>query len=239
MVPLPERGHIPCSADTRLPPWGSDTSAMIPWLTENAVFIEALRQAHLSATQGLPAGSISLVPPAWCSSLTASLSEKQSFASSVPASTAPSSRPDSRSNPACYHHSQCCHSELSAPVSTIVAWQPPVSSGRVQRASHCRQRWSSTEDALLRQLVDSFGTDWTRIAMHFPHRTARLVKERWHAHLDPNIIRMRFSPEEDRRILEAVRLRGTSWSLIAELFPGRTPLMLKNRYNTQLLNRAD
>lgn len=97
-----------------------------------------------------------------------------------------------------------------------------------------RTRWSRDEDDLLRRLVSAFGEDWSRIAGYFPQRTARLVKERWFAHVDPSIIRQAFTTDEDRRILAAVEKNGTAWTVIAELFPGRTPLMLKNRYNTKL-----
>jgi hypothetical protein len=49
--------------------------------------------------------------------------------------------------------------------------------------------------------------------------------------LDPNIIRSKWTPEEDERLVRAVETHGRTWSKInEEEFPKRSTTDLKNRY---------
>ena len=103
--------------------------------------------------------------------------------------------------------------------------------------ANCRNRWSSDEDLLLSQLVAQHGHDWAYIVNYFPTRTTRLVKERWIAHVQPSVIKSAWTVEEDAKLIEAVKKYGKYWTPMASMFPGRSALMLKNRYNTKLRHR--
>ena len=48
-----------------------------------------------------------------------------------------------------------------------------------------------------------------------------LLARRWHNHLNPNIRKDSWTPEEDRMILAAHIKYGNQWSYIAKLLPGR------------------
>jgi hypothetical protein len=88
------------------------------------------------------------------------------------------------------------------------------------------------------ELVNADGTNcWSQIATHLEGRVGKQCRERWRNHLDPNILRDSFSPEEDDKILELVQELGTRWSKIAQRLPGRTENSVKNRYHCFLKNK--
>ncbi|OQU98247.1 Myb-like DNA-binding domain-containing protein [Cladophialophora immunda] len=61
-------------------------------------------------------------------------------------------------------------------------------------------------------------------------RHADQCAKRWTQCLDPSIDHSDWREEEDNRLLAGVAASGRNWRKIADLFPGRTKLALKNRY---------
>lgn len=100
---------------------------------------------------------------------------------------------------------------------------------------HSKAFWSTDEDMLLAKLVATHGPrNWSLIAKSFKKRIGKQCRERWHNHLDPNVRKDAWSPNEDRYILEQVTYLGTKWSVIAQSLPGRTDSAVKNRYHSHL-----
>ncbi|OCT48081.1 hypothetical protein CLCR_04063 [Cladophialophora carrionii] len=107
----------------------------------------------------------------------------------------------------------------------------------------CRKRWSkisenvkkgnwdSAEDARLREAVKAVGTRWTQVAEMVGTRHADQCSKRWTQCLDPSIDHSDWTEGEDDRLLAEVATAGRNWRKIAESFPGRTKLALKNRVN--------
>ncbi|RLN50073.1 hypothetical protein BBJ29_000901 [Phytophthora kernoviae] len=92
--------------------------------------------------------------------------------------------------------------------------------------------WSPHEDDLLRRLVATEQKNWGDVAAKIPGRTSKQCRERWHNHLDPQIVRGAYTAEEDRLILEAQSRLGNRWSVIASLLPGRTEDAVKIRWKS-------
>jgi hypothetical protein len=96
-------------------------------------------------------------------------------------------------------------------------------------------KWTESEDELLRQLVQTYGKQWTVIASHIPSRTAAQVTSRWEKCINPTLTKGAFSPDEDNLIIDFVSVHGThSWADIAKILPHRSPKQCRERWLNHL-----
>ncbi|KAI8599621.1 hypothetical protein EDD21DRAFT_290092, partial [Dissophora ornata] len=102
-------------------------------------------------------------------------------------------------------------------------------------SKHVKGPWNEEEDRKLSELVDIYGPEkWVFIATKIESRTGKQCRERWHNHLDPNIVKTPFTPEEDSRILELYSRMGSKWAEMARYMPGRPDNAIKNHFNTTM-----
>ncbi len=72
------------------------------------------------------------------------------------------------------------------------------------------------------KLVNDLGPKkWSVIASHLPGRIGKQCRERWHNHLNPDIRKDAWSPEEDEKLIELHAKIGNRWAEIAKVLKGR------------------
>ncbi|OHT14495.1 Myb-like DNA-binding domain containing protein [Tritrichomonas foetus] len=102
----------------------------------------------------------------------------------------------------------------------------------IQTTFRTRIPFSHEEDLKLRELVSIFGENnkWKLISAQMPSRSTRQVRERWQLFLSSNILKEKWSKEEDAILKEKYQEFGSKWKLLEVFFPGRTSYTIRNRW---------
>lgn len=97
-------------------------------------------------------------------------------------------------------------------------------------------KWTEAEDNLIIELSNKFNFDWKLVASDYKERSLTQIKQRYFNCLDPHINREKFSDEEDKLLMEKVKIYGADWKQIAKFFTNRPSNLIKNRFYTKKRN---
>lgn len=77
--------------------------------------------------------------------------------------------------------------------------------------------------------------NWPAIADAFDgRRSVKQCRERWNNHLDPSLLKTKWTDQDDRRLRELQSELGNTWTRIAANMPGRSENEVKNRWYSWL-----
>ncbi|RCH79461.1 Myb-like DNA-binding domain protein [Rhizopus stolonifer] len=101
------------------------------------------------------------------------------------------------------------------------------------------RRWTTEEDKQLSKAVADHGPhQWTLIASFVPGRTAIQCSSRWFGALNPHVHKGKWSPQEDKALMEAVHQfkskNALPWNKIAQFIPCRTGIQCQARWTEAL-----
>jgi hypothetical protein len=98
--------------------------------------------------------------------------------------------------------------------------------------------WTSDEDELFRQIMANRTVEgrWADLKAFFPNKSTTQIYQRWTYVLDPKLRKGSWTVEEDRQIIEWVRIHGTKdWNgLIKSSLSQRTAKQCRERWTNQL-----
>ncbi|KAK1261264.1 Transcription factor GAMYB [Acorus gramineus] len=96
-----------------------------------------------------------------------------------------------------------------------------------------KKRWTSEEDAILRNHVETHGArNWNVVERL--QRSGKSCRLRWLNHLKRGLKKDAFTEEEKILIYQLHAKHGNKWSLIASKLEGRTDNEIKNYWNTKI-----
>jgi hypothetical protein len=106
----------------------------------------------------------------------------------------------------------------------------PLQRTEAPRAPRSRRSWTPEEDAKLMKGVQKYGKDWVAVAALVPGRTNERCRHRWVNSLNTSRKMGKWTPEEDAKLIDAVKEHGNYWPQVATLVPGRTTAQCRYRW---------
>jgi myb proto-oncogene protein len=99
--------------------------------------------------------------------------------------------------------------------------------------------WTQQEDETIMSHVATHGCkSWKKLSSLLPGRVGKQCRERWLNHLNPDLSREPWTPEEDYLLMQLHEKHGNHWSRIASMMPSRAHNAIKNRWYSVLTKRT-
>ena len=94
-----------------------------------------------------------------------------------------------------------------------------------------KRKWTSEEDFLLIQAVNTYGVDnWNLVSQRIDNRSGKQCRERWMSNICPTLIKDTWTHQEDLILIQKQSEFGNKWTLIHNFLPGRSNTSIKNRW---------
>lgn len=102
-----------------------------------------------------------------------------------------------------------------------------------------KKAYTAEEDAKIVEYVKLYGDkNWSKIAELIPGRNRKQLRDHYINFLKNKLNKRGFTEKEDDIIFTMVTKYGHAWKKIADKLPGRTPIMIKNRYHSGLRKKV-
>ena len=98
-----------------------------------------------------------------------------------------------------------------------------------------KKAYTAEEDKQILKYVNMYGEkNWSQIAELMPGRNRKQLRDHYGNFLKKKLNKKEVTEKEDEIIFYMVKKHGHVWKKIADKLPGRTPIMIKNRYNSTI-----
>ena len=109
----------------------------------------------------------------------------------------------------------------------------------MHKVKSSKKSWSYAEDAQLLHIIEQAGPhSWEKIGSAFPRRSGKQCRERWLNQLNPLLKQTAWTIEEEWVLCIMHRSVGNRWSEISSYLLGRNDNTIKNKWNIDLVVRA-
>lgn len=116
----------------------------------------------------------------------------------------------------------------------------PQSKSILKLKDNRRQTWSPSEDQMILDLIQKYGKNWAQISrMIGGARSGRQIRDRYLNILNPKINKKQWTVQEDELLLKLYQQHGRKWVQIAKYIPGRSEVMVKNRFYSKFSEYLD
>lgn len=93
-----------------------------------------------------------------------------------------------------------------------------------------RRVWTKEEDEKLKILVEEKKLkNWVMVSSYFKNRSNKDCRDRYFLHLSPNVVKRKWTAEEEDLLLAKFQEYGSKWVKLSSFFDKRSPNDLKNR----------
>ena len=94
-----------------------------------------------------------------------------------------------------------------------------------------RRRFTKKDDDNILKFVAIYGPHaWPKVHEHMPQWSVRQLNDRYRHYLDPSLNLSKWTPEEDKLLLQLYLKYGPKWATICNSFDRRNCVNVKNRW---------